>query len=110
MIVITSATSVTWAGASRIRSSRRELRSATWPEKTRYPIATAFTVAIRTAPAAMSLASFASGEKARGGGGDLAGKDEVPNRRGFLGRDQAPPRRDVLGELRQRVEGGRDDV
>src|SRR6188472_3690729 len=61
MTVITSATSVIWAGASRSRSSRRELRSDTSPEKTRYPIATALTVAISTAPAAMSLASFASG-------------------------------------------------
>ena len=61
MITITSAISVIFAGASRRRSSNRSLRFATEPEKTRYPIATALMVAIRTAPAAMSFASFAIG-------------------------------------------------
>ena len=61
MIVTASAMSVSssWTFASRSRNL--ELRSATAPEKTRYPTARALSAAMSTAPAAMSFASFAIG-------------------------------------------------
>src|SRR2546422_966068 len=62
--VITSALTVISAGASRSLASTRAVLFAALPAKTRYPIASAFMDAISTAPAAMSLASFAIGSKA----------------------------------------------
>ena len=59
--VTARATSVSSAGASERRVRNRELRVATSPENTRYPTATAFSAAMRTAPAAMSFAIFAIG-------------------------------------------------
>jgi hypothetical protein len=61
--VSVSAIKVSLAGALVRRSKSRVLRSATCPEKTRKPTATALMVATRTAPAAMSFASFAIGSK-----------------------------------------------
>src|SRR5579859_996739 len=61
--VSTSAISVTSVGRSRRRSRTLPADCPIACEKTRYPTAIALTDAIRTAPAAMSFASLASGSK-----------------------------------------------